>query len=84
MFPGQKPAFGQTSTPGGFFGNATTSPFGQSSFVKPQTSGFGQAPAFGSAGMFGSTNQTASPFGAATQAPAFGGAVATTQSGFGG
>lgn len=83
MFPGQKPAFGQTTTPG-FFGNTTPSPFGQSSFVKPQTSGFGQAATFGGTGMFGTTNTTPGPFGAATQAPAFGGAVATTQSGFGG
>ncbi|XP_055923020.1 nuclear pore complex protein Nup98-Nup96 [Eupeodes corollae] len=88
MFGGTKPTFGQAPANTGFGFNSTTtaSPFGQSTFGKPATGGFGQAPAFGqqqntslfggaqnpNPGLFGASTSTA--FGATTTAqPSFGG-----------
>lgn len=90
MFGGSKPSFGVNTTAPGTFGfNNTTaaSPFGQSSFAKPATSGFGQAPTFGqqNTSLFGGGQQTTGLFGGNQQQPAFGTNIATTQqSGFGG
>jgi len=70
---------------GGFNATPTSTPFGQSTFAKPATTGF-SAPAFGQStgtSLFGQTTQPATGglFGQAAQGSAFG--QAPTQSAFG-
>ncbi|CAD7083702.1 unnamed protein product [Hermetia illucens] len=87
MFGGAKQTFGTTSTGTGFGFNssATASPF-STTFGKPATTGFAQAPAFGqpNTSLFASTQPTTGTglFGSSTT-PAFG-ANTTTQPAFGG
>lgn len=88
MFNGTKPAFGAAPANTGFGFNSTTtaSPFGQTTFGKPATGGFGQAPAFGqqpNTSLFGGAQNTSTGLFGASTSTAFG-ATTTAQSTFGG
>lgn len=87
MFGGAKPTFGATSAPSGFgFSNTSTvTPFGQSAFAKPATTGFGQSSSFGQPNTSLFNNNTSTGLFGSSSTPAFGATnTQTNQTGFGG